>query len=385
MKIIKCLLLCVFLLGCNIMKPGSSSPPVSTDDPVMSPQPTQSAPAVQSEKSPTLASASSPPEAQALPAEDDKTALRAAVAAFLGKQTGELDVVISENTGNHARGGADNGYFLAAKINGEWQVVAAGQGIFDCTALKQYNFPGPMIPECYPGASSAAQSSSNTTVPAVANQPPPNAEQIHFKKGGTSAYDQQTISVGQKPAYIVSAAKGQTMIVGVSSSSNDVFLDIQGIQNGQVLVSHSEARNDWSGILPDTQTYLITLSTANANTDYFLSVEIPANIQFEKGEDSISIDGYIDVHKELYPNLITRVSYLVYGSAGQTMTIDIISPNINNLSLGIYGQKDGQPYKRYEVKGTSGILKLPQTQGYYINVYSIDGVSTDFTLSIAIE
>ena len=34
--------------------------------------------------------------------------------------------VIDENTGTYARGGVDNGYFLAAKVNGQWQIVADG-------------------------------------------------------------------------------------------------------------------------------------------------------------------------------------------------------------------------------------------------------------------
>lgn len=385
MKKLSYMIVCILLFGCNLMSPGNLQTLAATEIPVNQTQFTQTETVIPSAEPVILTPTSLPPENQNPPAADNETALRDAVAAALGANAAELNMVVSENTGTHARGGVENGYFLAAKIDGEWQVVATGQGAFDCPDLMQYNFPESMIPECYPKSSSDTQPPSNTPPPAAANQPPPNSEQIYFKNGGTSAYDHQIISAGQNPAYIVSVAEGQTMIVGVSSSNNDVYLDIQGLQYGQQLLSHSEAKSDWSGILPDTQTYLITLSTTNPSTGYFFGIEIPANVQFESGKNSITIDGYIDVHEALYPDLISRVSYLVYASASQTMMVNITSPHLDSLSLGIYGQADGQPYKRYEVKGTSGSLELPETQGYYIKVFSTGGVSTNFTMEITIQ
>ena len=225
--------------------------------------------------------------------------------------------------------------------------------------------------------------STNTSTPVSVS--PAGAKQITFLPGGTSAYEQQQITSAQEISYVVTAEKDQTLIISVSSSNNDVYLDIKGIKTGQTIVSASQRYTEWTGILPATQNYLITLSTTSPATDYFLSVEIPVNILFTQGKDSIAINGYIDVHKTLYPSLITRVSYLAYASAGQTMTINITSPYLNSLSLGIFGQADGQPYKRYEVSGTSATMKLPATQGYYIKVYSTGGLSTDYTLDVTIQ
>jgi hypothetical protein len=70
------------------------------------------------------------------------------LAAHLGVDANGLSVTIKENTGTHARGNVDNGYFLAAKVNGNWVIVADGQGVIDCNVVTQYNFPNSMVPEC---------------------------------------------------------------------------------------------------------------------------------------------------------------------------------------------------------------------------------------------
>jgi hypothetical protein len=84
----------------------------------------------------------------------DESAIRSALAAHLGVDTNGLSVTIKENTGTHARGNVDNGYFLAAKVNENWMIVADGQGVIDCNAIAQYTFPASMVPECA-GSSSA--------------------------------------------------------------------------------------------------------------------------------------------------------------------------------------------------------------------------------------
>lgn len=229
------------------------------------------------------------------------------------------------------------------------------------------------------------QQPSNTPKVTQLNLPLPAATAISFKPGGTTAYDSRQITSAQEINYVINASKDQTMIIGVSSSNNDVYLAIQGVQSGQTILSSSQQKTDWTGTLPATQEYLITLSTSNPAANYFLNLEIPANIFFAEGTDSMTINGYLDIHQDRYPDIITHVGYLAYAAAGQTMTVNITSPNIDSLSLGIYGQSDGQPYKRYEVKGTSGTLELPTTQGYYIKVYSTGGVSTDFTMEVSIK
>jgi hypothetical protein len=208
---------------------------------------------------------------------------------------------------------------------------------------------------------------------------------VTFKPGGTSAYLQETIAAGEQRTYTVQAAAGQTLLAGAASPGFDVYLDIQGLETGEHLLNANEQHTDWAGKLPASQTYLITLSTTNPDTYFFMGVEIPADIIFEPGEDTIKVEGYLDMHTEWYPGLMTRVRYLVHAAPGREITsIQVSSPNIADLSLGILGQTDGQPYKRFEVSGVGFTGDMPMTQGYYVDVYSL-GVSTDFTLEISVK
>ena len=66
--------------------------------------------------------------------------IKAALAAHLGVDASTLTVVVEQETSSYARGIVDNGYFLAAKVNGNWVIVADGQGAIDCNIVNQW-FP----------------------------------------------------------------------------------------------------------------------------------------------------------------------------------------------------------------------------------------------------
>jgi len=64
-----------------------------------------------------------------------------------------LSISIEQETDNYARGsvsfepGAPGGIFLAAKIDGAWQIVHEGNGEIPCSLVK-YGFPGEMLKDC---------------------------------------------------------------------------------------------------------------------------------------------------------------------------------------------------------------------------------------------
>ena len=156
------------------------------------------------------------------------------------------------------------------------------------------------------------------------------------------------------------------MILSIASPDHDVFLaGVKGIQGGQQLIPNNANIGSWTGTLPQTQDYQITLTTNNPDTYYYFTLEIPANIQFKPGTYSAFLDGHIEMGDISQSGSFTgHVTYLVYASAGQTMNVKLLSPNLDALSLAVYGQQDGQVYQHYEVKnsGIHGIL--PVTQGY---------------------
>jgi hypothetical protein len=229
----------------------------------------------------------------------------------------------------------------------------------------------------------ASPSPTNTSLPA--GLPDENPRRVEFKPGGTSSYNQGSIGSGEEHLYALVAQEGQTMIISVSSSNNDVFLSLRGKQDGQYLVGQGTQISHWVGGLPESQEYLVSLTTTNPGTDYFLMVEIPANINFEQGTDSIEIHGRIEVDTAFHPDVMTRVRYLVHGDEGQTMNVELRSEKLEFLSLGVIGQEDGQRYVPYHVQNAGGEVILPVSQGYYIDVYSTSGESAEFSLEITIN
>ncbi len=211
------------------------------------------------------------------------------------------------------------------------------------------------------------------------------AGKIRFEEGATSAYVRKLISAGEKHHYLVRALGGQFLVVSVSSPDEDVYLVVKGMQEGQTLLAASDKETDWSGRLPSSQEYLVTVITTNPDTDYFLSIEVPAHIYFDPGAYSGTVEGYVEVNETFHPDVPTRVRYRARAFGGQTMTVELYSPHLDDLSVGIVGQDDGQVYLRYEVKNSGGEIVLPSDQAYFIDVYAVNGVSTAFTLVLTIK
>lgn len=69
------------------------------------------------------------------------------------ENAGTISVNISKETAEHARGsvsfaeGMAGGNWLAAKVNGEWQLVFDGNGQIPCS-LSSYGFPADMLNDC---------------------------------------------------------------------------------------------------------------------------------------------------------------------------------------------------------------------------------------------
>lgn len=86
----------------------------------------------------------------------DDDAIRAALAVHFDMDASEFyHFEVKENTGSHAVGGVDNGYFLAAKVNGQWVFVAGGHSAPNCNEVARYGFPASMVPGCPSGGSNA--------------------------------------------------------------------------------------------------------------------------------------------------------------------------------------------------------------------------------------
>lgn len=87
-------------------------------------------------------------EPTAQPEQTEESLITAALAEKLGFSIGELPILITFLSEAHAKGNISNGYFLAAKQNGEWVIVYEGQATPPCGEVESYEFPSGMVPEC---------------------------------------------------------------------------------------------------------------------------------------------------------------------------------------------------------------------------------------------
>jgi hypothetical protein len=128
--------------------------------------------------------------------------------------------------------------------------------------------PTPLLPTPVP-----ATPVPPTPVPPTPT-PLPQAIRIQFAAGGTSAVIDGEVEVNQTVYYVLKASATQTMSVKIASPNGDVYLGVSGA-DGQVLLASSTQNTTWSGTLPTTQDYYLSLTAGNGATSYTLTVDIP--------------------------------------------------------------------------------------------------------------
>ncbi|NJD58966.1 MAG: hypothetical protein C3F13_19060 [Anaerolineales bacterium] len=122
-----------------------------------------------------------------------------------------------------------------------------------------------------------------STVPATEVSPPPtavpvatlpSASRIQFAAGGTGATVEGIVDTSQTLYYVLKANASQTMSVKLASPNGDVYLGVFGA-DGQVLLNSSAQQTTWSGTLPATQDYYLSMTAGNGKSSYTLTVDIP--------------------------------------------------------------------------------------------------------------
>ena len=89
----------------------------------------------------------------------EKTILQSVSDAFSKKYNTSSDafiITVDKQVGDFAKGSVrsknemSGGLWFAAKRNGVWQLVFDGNGIIQCSSLKEYpDFPTTLIPQCF--------------------------------------------------------------------------------------------------------------------------------------------------------------------------------------------------------------------------------------------
>ena len=241
--------------------------------------------------------------------------------------------------------------------------------------------PTPIPPTAVPPSAvppTAVPPTSTPTTPAAPASPalPAGTIPIVYLSGATSAWVSGTINSMQTIQYSLRAAHGQVMMVNLDSPQTNVGLAIYGLTDGQPYLRVVAETRNFRFRLPLTQDYIIQVVSAEpAAATYTLSVITPANIVFSAGAISKVTNGKVQAGQSN--------TYLLRAMGGQTMTVNITSPN-NDVLLTIYGYEDGNILIRYVSGESSWNGTLPSTQDYVIEARSV-GNTTSYTLETIVQ
>jgi hypothetical protein len=125
----------------------------------------------------------------------------------------------------------------------------------------------PLSPAAYPPPA--------TAVPLIPSATPlPAASRVLFSSGATTATVDGSINAGQTLYYVVQGAAGQTLEVEVWSPNEDVYLGVTAATTGETLLSAALHDANWTGSLPATQDYYLSITAGGGNTTYAVTIEL---------------------------------------------------------------------------------------------------------------
>lgn len=233
--------------------------------------------------------------------------------------------------------------------------------------------------------------SLSVLIPSAAATPtstPAAPQRITFAPGASSATLTGTLPPNGEQSYLLRAVVGQTMFVALASPGDMANFSVSGYNSGQMLKPLSDPARSWSGRLPGTQDYLVTVvNSSGGSLGYTLVVSFsplgrtpvppisqPKRISFPSGGTSATVDGPI-VSGSVQP-------FVLRALAGQTLQATVSSP-ASDVYLSVRGA-DGEIFLQFAEGQTTWSGVLPKNQDYLLSVYAAGG-NTTFALTVTVE
>lgn len=212
-------------------------------------------------------------------------------------------------------------------------------------------------------------------------------ELVYFASGASSINLTGSTVNGYLFAYALNCAEGQTMTASLNQLPSTATIDIYGLNTGTVLQAASNV-NNWTGILPETQDYIIeVVPTAGQVVNFNLGVSctstagvvinppvntggsIGGNIVFAPNMTAAVMQGTINPGQ--------RIVYTIQASQYQAMTLKVESTN-KDVTLEVYGPTGilaFDPAKLYAnwqwVLHQTGLYTIKLVGGAYTEAYTL--------------
>ena len=100
-------------------------------------------------------------------------------------------------------------------------------------------------------------------------------KRLKFAKGRSATTVSGAVIRGDQDTYIIGARKGQTMRVKITSLEKNAVFDVKDADGNYLQdAGESDDATNWTGDLPSTGDYEITVSGTRGNATYKLTVSI---------------------------------------------------------------------------------------------------------------
>lgn len=149
-------------------------------------------------------------------------------------------------------------YLIGRKYNMTWDKIARANNITKPDKI----YAGQVL--CIPASTRA------TPTP----QPTAKPQRITFARGAISGSVEGTVTFPDRKQYVLRALKGQQMTVEIISKDKKANFSVQGLTDGQPLKRLENEDRKWTGTLPATQDYLITVASPGGSSAYTVVVTV---------------------------------------------------------------------------------------------------------------
>lgn len=194
--------------------------------------------------------------------------------------------------------------------------------------------------------------------------------------------------------YLVRGVPGQRLRVTLDAVPAVAGFALHGVEDRQAYHSlqtdvvsaagDNRLTQEWSGILPKDQEYLLSISSGKEAADFMLSLElfdtsdflqlVPAEIMIPQGKQAGMVSGTVSAE--------TQHRYQLNAEAGQIINLELKSDD-PSVTFGIYGIDDGRTYKWLYDHAPVWSFVVPQEQGYLLLVAN-DEAPADYSLVVTL-
>jgi heat shock protein HslJ len=226
-----------------------------------------------------------------------------------------------------------------------------------------------------------------SVTPQVTPRAMPQPIRIQFPKGATSDKIEGYVEPGTPILYVLRGAAGQTMTVAPTAAKGSIQLSILGAD--RKLLGTVTSPQKWSGVLPASQDYYLTVSVPKGGiaTHFTLTITIvgkpgaptspenePTVIRFDPGATTTRVSGQVKPGGSL--------PYTLDAKAGQKLTVSISANGPMRVAI---TSPQGQLVGVAEAKEPwSGVL--PTTGEYRLTVQApVDIAMVSYTLEITLK